>query len=95
MFSKIKEKYYTFAIDREDIRKLKYMYIRVYCFQEFIITIKVVFSFDLFSFSFFFFFSLNRVEEWKIIFIGTIKSINKLKFEKISSMFIAMPGKNL
>lgn len=57
MFSKIKEKYYTFAIDREDIRKLKYMYIRVYCFQEFIITIKVVFSFDLFSFSFFFFLS--------------------------------------
>lgn len=66
------------------------MYICFYYFQEFIIIIKVVFFFDLFSLFFF----LTDVE-WKIIFIGTIKSINKLKFEKISRMFIAMSRKNL
>lgn len=66
------------------------MCICFYYFQEFIIIIKVVFFFDLFSLFFF----LTDVE-WKIIFIGTIKSINKLKFEKISRMFIAMSRKNL
>lgn len=66
------------------------MYICFYYFQEFIIIIKVVFFFDLFSLFFF----LTDIE-WKIIFIGTIKSINKLKFEKISRMFIAMSRKNL
>lgn len=59
------------------------MYICFYYFQEFIIIIKVVFFFDLFLLFFF----LTDIE-WKIIFIDTIKSINKLKFEKISKKYV-------
>lgn len=65
------------------------MYTRFYYFQEFIIIIEVVF----FSIYFHYFFHNRcRVED---NFYSTIKSINKLKFEKISNMFIAMSRKNL